>query len=228
MGARCIARILYLVEVPPSAEAQDNRSGLDDYWVARSLIQSILLPTDVETVDHEGGAFWVQDSYDFLLWLTHHLDHFSDAIREARRISKEAVEKANQANKRADDVELSKLKAEKELKKETKRFNSKLLKARLNFEDQLNAEKKKFEEKLEASKITTIKAFKSLKELQNIKLEFGLLSYLQGTEDLKVKLKRILPDFGLGLLKSDGKEEVAEGKDGEIRMEDFFCPAQGD
>ncbi|KAG1347406.1 hypothetical protein COCNU_06G012360 [Cocos nucifera] len=202
------------MEVPPSAGARDNKSGLDDYWIARSLIQSILLPADVKTMDCKGGAFR----------LAHHLDHFSDMIRKAWCISKEAEEKVYQANRRANDVELSKLKAEEELKKETKRFNSELPKARSDFKVWLNIEKKKFEEKLEASKIATIKAFKSSKELRNIKLEFGSLSYLQGAKDLKVKLKRILLGFNLGLLKSDCEEEVAEGRDGEIRMEDLFSP----
>ena len=55
------------MEVPLEVKSRDSRSGLGDYWVARSLIQSILLPTDMETMDCEGGAFWVRDSYDFLL-----------------------------------------------------------------------------------------------------------------------------------------------------------------
>ena len=55
------------MEVSPGAESWDNRSSLDNYWVAWFLIQSILLPANMETMDHEGGAFRVWDSYDSLL-----------------------------------------------------------------------------------------------------------------------------------------------------------------
>ena len=68
------------MEVPSGAGAQDNKSGLDDYQVARSLIQSILLPIDVETMDCEGGDFWVWDSYNSILRLSDNplfLDLFS-------------------------------------------------------------------------------------------------------------------------------------------------------
>ncbi|KAG1330661.1 hypothetical protein COCNU_02G006290 [Cocos nucifera] len=81
-------------------------------------------------------------------------------MHEARHISKEAEEKANQVNRRADDAKLSKLKVEEELKKKVKQLKSKLLKTRSYFEAQLDAEKKKKREELEASKIATIKAFK--------------------------------------------------------------------
>ncbi|KAG1361785.1 hypothetical protein COCNU_10G000040 [Cocos nucifera] len=167
-------------EVPPEVEFRDSRSGLGDYRVARFLIQSTLLPADMETMDHEGGAFQVWNSYDFLLW--------------------EAEEKANQANRRADDAELSKLKAE-ELKRETRRLKSKLSKVRSNFEARLEVEKKKYEGELEAFKT-------------------GI--------DLKEKLKKILLDFNLELLESDNDEEANEGRDGKIRMEDLFNPALED
>ncbi|KAG1338608.1 hypothetical protein COCNU_04G009140 [Cocos nucifera] len=108
------------VEVPPEAKAQYSRSSLDDYKIARFLIRSILLPTDVQAMDNKGGAFRVHDSYDSLLQLPHCLDHFSNAMHESWCISKEAKEKAIQANRRADDAKLSKLKVEEDLKKEVK------------------------------------------------------------------------------------------------------------
>ena len=42
------------------------------------------------------------------------MDHFAEVIREVRRLSKEAKEKFIQAIRRADDAQLSKLKAEDE------------------------------------------------------------------------------------------------------------------
>ncbi|KAG1369781.1 hypothetical protein COCNU_15G001470 [Cocos nucifera] len=145
-------------------------------------------------------------------------------MHEAQHISKEAEEKAN---RRADDVELSKLKVEEELKKEVKRLKSELLKTRSNFEARLDAEKKKHGEELEASKIATIEAFKSSSELRDIKLEFGSLSHLQRIEDLKAKVKKVLSDFDLGLLKLDD-EEVSKGGDSEIRIENLFSLAHED
>ena len=92
--------------------------------------------------------------------LAHHLDHFSDAIREPQRILKEAEEKVNQANRRADDAEISKLKAEEELKREMRRLESELSKVWFDFEAWLEAKKKKYEGELEASKVTVVEAFK--------------------------------------------------------------------
>ncbi|KAG1331695.1 hypothetical protein COCNU_02G016630 [Cocos nucifera] len=206
------------MEVPPGAKSWDSRSGLGDYQVARSLSQSILLSADMETMDRKSGTFQVRDSYDSLLRLTHHLDHFSDAIQKARRISKEAKEKANQANRRANDAELSKLKAEEELKRERRRLESKLSKVQSNFEAWLEAKKKKYEGELEASKVNAVEAFKSSIELRDIKADFASLSYIQVGIDLKEKLKKILPDFNLVLvlLESDNEEEADEGGDGKI------------
>ncbi|KAG1353995.1 hypothetical protein COCNU_07G001070 [Cocos nucifera] len=164
-------------EVPLKAEAQDSRSSLSDYRIARSLIRSILLPTNVQAMDDKGDAFQVHDSYDSLLWLAHHLDHFSNVMHEARCILKEAEEKTNHAIKRADDAELSKLKAKEELKKQVKWLESELLK---------------------------------------------------GAKDVKERLRKRLPDFDLGLLESDDEEEVGEGREGEIHIEDLFNLARED
>ncbi|KAG1370930.1 hypothetical protein COCNU_16G000240 [Cocos nucifera] len=99
-----------LAGAPSNSEAQDNRKGIGDYRVDQSLNQSILLLADIKAMDNEG--------------LAHHLDHFKEAIQEARHISKEAKEKATQASRRADDAKLSKLKAEEKLKMEVERLES--------------------------------------------------------------------------------------------------------
>ena len=48
-------------------EAQDTRMGINNFHVAHSLIKSILLPTDVEAFNAEGGAFRMHDAYDSIL-----------------------------------------------------------------------------------------------------------------------------------------------------------------
>ncbi|KAG1364442.1 hypothetical protein COCNU_11G012690 [Cocos nucifera] len=159
--------------------------------------------------------------------LVHYLDHFAEAIWKARHISKEVEEKANQANRRTDDAELSKLKAEEKLKKEVERLEFELSKYRSDVEVWLDAEKKKYEEKLEAAKAAIVEAFKSSIEFRDIKIEFSSVSYLQGVEDLKEKLKNF-PNFNLGLLDSDGEEEVGKVDDKEIHMEDLFSSAHED
>ena len=58
------------MKVPSDAGSPDIRTGVNNYWVARSLLQSILLPADVEVFNAESGAFRIQDSYDFVLQIS--------------------------------------------------------------------------------------------------------------------------------------------------------------
>ncbi|XP_073101360.1 uncharacterized protein [Elaeis guineensis] len=133
------------VEVLLDVEAPDARKAIDDYRLVRSLLRSVLLSIDVEAFNSE-GAFRIQDSWDFLLRLVYHFDHFSETVREAWRISREAEEKVGQANRRADDAQLSKLKAEekaKSLEEKMKRLEAELSKAWAEIEAQLSVEKRK-------------------------------------------------------------------------------------
>ena len=43
-----------------------------------------------------------------------------------------------------------------------------------------------------------------------IKSEFASLLYVWGAEDFKEKVRNCFPDLDLGLLESDGEEEVGE------------------
>ena len=81
---------------------------------------------------------------------------------------------------------------------------------------------------MEAAKVAAVEAFKSLTEFWDIKTEFGSITYLQGAKDLKEKLKKNFPYFNLDLLELDSKEEVDEGGDRKICMEDLFSPAHKD
>ncbi|EHA8591340.1 hypothetical protein COCNU_scaffold044868G000010 [Cocos nucifera] len=98
-----------LVEV--SLDIEDKKKGTDDYRVARSLLKSIILPTDVQTFEEVVSAFPIQDSYDSLLRLVYYVDHFAEVIREVRRLSKKADEKAAQANQRADNARVESIEA---------------------------------------------------------------------------------------------------------------------
>ncbi|KAG1335558.1 hypothetical protein COCNU_03G016770 [Cocos nucifera] len=118
------------MEVPSNTE--NKRKGVGDYRVIHSLLKSVILPIDVQIFEEAGGVFHIQDSYDSLLRLIHHVDHFVEVIKEVRRLSKKAEEKAAQINRRVDDAQLSRLKAEDEtrsLKKRVKRLESELAKA---------------------------------------------------------------------------------------------------
>ena len=149
-------------------------------------------------------------------------------MREARHISREVEKKANQANRRADDIELSKRKVEEKtnlLEEGMKWLESELSKARGEIEARLSVEKKKHEGELEAVKIDLVQAFKSLTEFLEIKLEFASLSYIQGVEDFKEKVRNHFSDLNFGFLESDSEEEVHEVED-EVRVEDLFSLAR--
>ena len=61
------------VEVPSDIGIPETQTSINNYRVARSLLQSILLPADIEAFSVEGGAFRVQDSYNFVLWISGNL-----------------------------------------------------------------------------------------------------------------------------------------------------------
>ncbi|KAG1347542.1 hypothetical protein COCNU_06G013710 [Cocos nucifera] len=185
-------------------DTEDKRKDIGDYRVARSLLKSVILPTN----------------------LVHHMDHFIEVIREVRHLSKEAEEKAAQANRRTDDAQLSRLKAEDEtkyLRERVKQLKSKLTKV----EARVLGEREARKAWAEATRIEAVKAFRASEEFRNIKVDFASLSYLQGGIDLKEKVRRIFPDLNLNLLESDDKKaEEVEGR--KIQMEDDFSPARDD
>ncbi|KAG1331931.1 hypothetical protein COCNU_02G019000 [Cocos nucifera] len=186
-----------------SLNIKDKRKGLGNYRVARSLLKLVILLTDVQTFEEVGGAFRIQDSYDSLLRLVHHVDHFVEIIREVRRLSKKAKEKATYANRRMDDAQLSRLKVEDEirsLKERVKQLEFELTKTEAWVLGEREAGKARAE------------AFHTLEEFCNIKMDFASLSYLQGGIDLKEKIRRIFSDLNLDLLESNDEEvEEAEG-----------------
>ena len=118
-------------------------------------------------------------------------------------------------------------KRNKSLKKEVKWLESKLFKSRANVEAQLSTEKKKYEEKLEATKVATIEAFCSSTAFRDIKVKFGSLSYMQGAEDFKEKVRNRFPDLNLSLLESND-EEVGEVGDDGLQVEDLLKLAHED
>ncbi|KAG1346631.1 hypothetical protein COCNU_06G004600 [Cocos nucifera] len=180
------------------SNTEDKRKGIGDYRVARSLLKS----------------------------LVHHVDHFAEIIREIRCLSKEAEEKAAQANRRTDDAQLSRLKAEDEirfLRKNVKQLESEPTKA----EARVLGERKVGKAQAESAKVEAVEAFHASKEFYNIKMDFASLSYLQGGIDLKEKVRRIFPDLNLDLLESND-EEVEEVQDQKIQMKDVFNPAHDD
>ncbi|KAG1334981.1 hypothetical protein COCNU_03G011000 [Cocos nucifera] len=122
--------------------------------------------------------------------LIHHVDHFIEVIREVRHLSKKIEEKAVQAHRRADDAQLSRLKIEEEtrsLRKRVKQLESKLTKT----EAQVLGEREAGKARAEAARIKAVEAFRALKEFHNIKMDFALLSYLQGGIDLKEKVQNV-------------------------------------
>ncbi|KAG1369677.1 hypothetical protein COCNU_15G000430 [Cocos nucifera] len=117
--------------------------------------------------------------------LIHHVDHFAELIREVRCLSKEAKEKAVQANRRTDDAQLSRLKVEDETRSlRVKQLESKLAKA----EARVLGEREAGKARAEAARVEAVKAFHTSKEFYNIKMDFASLSYLQGGIDLKEKV----------------------------------------
>ncbi|KAG1326552.1 hypothetical protein COCNU_01G004860 [Cocos nucifera] len=137
-----VPRSVSLVEVP--LDIEDKRKDIGDYRVAYSLLKSILLSADVWAFEEVGGAFHIQNSYDSLLRLVHHVDHFAEVIREIRCLSKEAKEKAAHANRQTDDAQLSWLKAEDEtrsLRERVKLLESELSKVEARVLGEREAEK---------------------------------------------------------------------------------------
>ncbi|KAG1367734.1 hypothetical protein COCNU_14G002020 [Cocos nucifera] len=193
-----------------SLDIEDKRKGVGDYRVIRSLLKSIILPTDVQTFEK----------------LVHHMDHFVEVIREVRHLSKEAEEKAVQANRRADDAQLSRLKVEdetKSLRERVKQLESELAKAEARVLRERDAEKAW----VEAAKVEVVEAFRALEKFCNIKMNFASLYYLQGGIDLKEKVQRIFLDLNLDLLESDDEEaEEVEGR--KVQIEDIFSPMRDD
>ncbi|EHA8587624.1 hypothetical protein COCNU_scaffold002855G000010 [Cocos nucifera] len=176
------------------------------------------------SLDLQGGrgAFRIQDSYDSLLQLVHHMDHFAEVIREVQRLSKEAKEKIAQAHRRMDDAQLSHLKAEEEsrsLRERVKQLEFELTKA----EARVLGEREIGKARAEAARVEAVKAFRASEEFCNIKMDFASLSYLQGRIDLKEKVQRIFSDLNLDLLESDN-EEAEEVEDRKIQMKDVFSP----
>ena len=57
-------------------------------------------------------------------------------------------------------------------------LESELAKVRADAETWLSSEKTKYEEKVDAGKAVVVKAFRSLIEFGDIKVEYGLTSYL--------------------------------------------------
>ncbi|KAG1359140.1 hypothetical protein COCNU_08G005860 [Cocos nucifera] len=163
--------------VEVSLDIEDKRKGLIDYRVVRSLLKSVILSTDVQTFEEVGGVFRIQNSYNSLLRLIHHVDHFIEVIREVRRLSKKVEEKAAHANRRADDAQLSRLKVEDEirsLRERVKQLESKLTKA----EARVLGEREAGKARAEAARIEAVEAFHVSKEFHNIKADFASLSYL--------------------------------------------------
>ncbi|KAG1359614.1 hypothetical protein COCNU_08G010600 [Cocos nucifera] len=160
-------------------DTEDKRKNAGDYRVIHSLLKSVILSTDVQIFEEVGGAFRIQDSYDSLLWLIHHVDYFVEVIREVRRLSKKVEEKAVQANRRMDDAQLSQLKAEDEirfLKKRVKQLKFELAKA----EARMLGEREVGKARAEGTRVEAVEAFCASKEFHNIKIDFASLSYLQG------------------------------------------------
>ncbi|KAG1370944.1 hypothetical protein COCNU_16G000380 [Cocos nucifera] len=219
-----IPRSVSPIEVP--LDTEDKRKGIDDYRVAHSLLKSVLLPANIQAFEEAGGAFRIQDFYDSLLWLVHHVDHFAKVIREVQCLSKEAEEKAAHANRRADDAQLSRLKVEDEtrsLREMVKLLEFELTKA----EAWVLGEREARKVRAEAIRVEAVQAFHASEEFRNIKEDFASLSYLQGGIDLKEKIQRIFSDLNMDLLESDDKE--AEGAEGRvIQMEDIFSPMRDD
>ncbi|EHA8587916.1 hypothetical protein COCNU_scaffold003598G000010 [Cocos nucifera] len=158
--------------------------------------------------------------------LIHHVDHFIEVIREVRRLSKEAEEKAVQATQRMDDAQLSRLKVEdknRSLKEKVKQLQFKLTKAKA----WLLGKKKVGKARVEVATIEAVKIFHSSIEFRNIKAEFASTSYLQRIEDMKEKIRRNFPNLNLDLLESEGEEaEEVEGQ--KVQMEDLFSPTHDD
>ncbi|EHA8590325.1 hypothetical protein COCNU_scaffold017058G000020 [Cocos nucifera] len=213
-----------LVEVP--LDTEDKRKGSGNYRVARSLLKSVILSVDIQTFEEAGVAFRIQDSFDSLLRLVYHVDHFIEVIREVQCLSKEAEEKAAQANRRANDTQLSRLKVEDEIRSLRERM--KLLKFELTkAEARVLGERKARKARAEIARVEAVEAFHASKEFCNIKMDFASFSYLQGGIDLKKKVQRIFSDLNLDLLESDD-EEVEEVEGRKIQMKDIFSPVHDD
>ncbi|KAG1337720.1 hypothetical protein COCNU_04G000260 [Cocos nucifera] len=135
--------------VEVSSDIEDKRKGVDDYRVARSLLKLIILSTDVQTFEEVEDVFRIQDSYDSLLRLIHHVDHFAEVIREAEDEIRSLKERVKQLK-----FELTKAKArmlgEKEVRKVWK----------------------------EAARVEAVEAFRTSEEFYNIKVDFASLFYL--------------------------------------------------
>ncbi|KAG1347863.1 hypothetical protein COCNU_06G016920 [Cocos nucifera] len=219
-----VSESIFSVEVP--LDTKDKRKGIGDYRVTHSLLKSVILPTDIQTFEEVEGAFRIQDSYDSLLRLIHHIDYFVEVIREVRHLSKEAEEKAVQANRRVDDAQLSWLKVEDEirsLRERMKQLKSELAKAKA----QMLGERKAGKAWAKVARVEVVEAFRALKEFCNIKIDFASLSYLQEGIDLKEKVQRIFSDLDLNLLELD--DEVAEEVEGQkIQRKDIFSPMHDD
>ncbi|KAG1363919.1 hypothetical protein COCNU_11G007460 [Cocos nucifera] len=204
-----------LMEV--SLDIEDKRKDVGNYRIVRFLLKLIILPTDVLTFEEAGGVFRIQNSYDSLLRIL---------IREVRRLSKEAEEKATQTNRRTDDAQLSRLKDEDEtrsLRERMKQLESELAKT----EARVPRERKVGRARAEGARIEAVEAFHTSKEFHNIKMDFASLSYLQGGIDLKEKVRRIFPNLNLDLLESDD-EEAKKVESRKVQMKDVLSPARDD
>ena len=73
-----------------------------------------------------------------------------------------------------------------------------------------------------------VEAFKSSVEFCDVKVDFGVASYVQGIADLKENVKKMALDFDLSLLESDDEEEAGEGGDEDLQVEDLFSLKQED
>ncbi|KAG1362327.1 hypothetical protein COCNU_10G005460 [Cocos nucifera] len=162
----------------------------------------IEVPSDTE--DKRKGV----DDYH----LIHCVDHFAKVIREVRYLSKEAKEKAIQANRRVDDAQLFRLKVEDETRSHRERV--KQLEFELaKVEARVLGEREAGKAWAEVAGVEAIEAFHPLKEFSNIKMDFASLSYLQGDIDLKENVRRIFFDLNLDLLKLNDEEvEKVEGR----------------
>ena len=76
--------------------------------------------------------------------------------------------------------------------------------------------------------VAAVEAFRSSAEFWDIKMEFGLISYLQGIEDFKEKVRSHFSDLKLGSLELDGEEEIREVGDEGLRVEELFSPIHED
>ncbi|KAG1327651.1 hypothetical protein COCNU_01G015850 [Cocos nucifera] len=102
--------------------SKDQRLGFVNNHIAHDVLRAAILKIDVEALNAEGPGYRVKDSYNSLLWLVHHMDHFMKVLKEGQKDAKDiearaskATALANDASKKRDEALQAKSMAEEEM-----------------------------------------------------------------------------------------------------------------